>query len=206
MVSNKSKLLSVALMIAAFVGPSFAVQPALAKQDQASDISVSDEQINNKSYQVTRVLIKARPEQVWQVLTDYGSATKVFSTLKKCRVLADCGNAKRIHYQIHPSGVMTCFEYDLDVHETPNKLIEWKKVSGDFKEVEGFWRLEPAEGGRSTHVTYASHVNGGFFVPQALVKRQARMDFPAVMVALKSQAENTTQIAARAPHQSHTAN
>jgi ribosome-associated toxin RatA of RatAB toxin-antitoxin module len=168
-------------------------------------VAVCDEEINCKPYSVTRMLIKSRPEQVWQVLTDYASAPRVFPTLKKCQVLSDNGCTKRVHYQIRPSGVVTCFEYDLDMRETPHKMIEWKRASGDFKDLEGFWKLEPAEGGHSTIVTYASHVNGGFLMPQALIRRQSRIDFPVVMTALKSTAENTTQIAARAGH-SHQAN
>jgi ribosome-associated toxin RatA of RatAB toxin-antitoxin module len=174
-------------------------------KDHQSEIVVAEEQINNKPYQVTRMLIKSSPQQVWQVLTDYNSASKIFPTLKKCHVVSDLGSSKRVHYQIHPSGIMTCFEYDLEMRETPHKLIEWRRLSGDFKAIEGYWKLEPADGGRSTHVTYASHVNGGFLLPQALIKRQTRMDFPEVMTALRTTAENTTQIATRTQH-SHTAN
>lgn len=204
MVSKTQKLLIAAAFVVASVGVNSSSMPLQAKEHQ-SDIVIAEERINNKPYQVTRLLIKSPPQQVWQVLTDYNSAPKVFPTLKKCRVLSDCGTSKRIHYQIHPSGIMTCFEYDLDVREMPHRLIEWRRVSGDFKAVEGFWKLEPADSGRSTIVTYASHVNGGFLLPQALIKRQTRLDFPQVMAALKTTAENTTQVAVRAQH-SHSAN
>jgi ribosome-associated toxin RatA of RatAB toxin-antitoxin module len=205
-VSNTSKLLAVAVTVSACFG--FVADVAEASQQKLEathNVVIAEEHINNKSYQVTRMTIKARPEQVWQVLTDYSSAPKIFPTLKRCRVINDNGATKRIHYQIHPSGIMTCFEYDLEVHETPHKMIEWRKLSGDFKEVTGFWKLEPAEGGRATAVTYASHVNGGLFIPQGLIKRQTRIDFPQVMAALKHNAENTTQVAVRAQH-SHSAN
>lgn len=208
MIFKTSKLLSAAVMIASFCAPTIcSMQPALAKHEQISESTVRDEVINKKPYLVSKVLIKARPEHVWQVLTDYSAATKVFPTLRKCRILSDLGATKRVQYQIHPTGALSNFEYELEVRELTHKSIEWKRLGGDFKAVEGYWRLEPVEGGRSTFVTYASHVNGGMWLPQALIKRQSRIDIPQVMAALKTQSETTTQIAARAHHNgSHTAN
>jgi ribosome-associated toxin RatA of RatAB toxin-antitoxin module len=204
-VFKTNKLLLAAVTLAACLGFNCSTLPSLAKDHPCDNIVVGDEEINSKPYQVTRVLIKSSPQQVWQVLTDYNSAPKIFPTLKQCQVIADAGNCKRVHYQIHPSGQLANFEYDLDVRETPHKRIDWHRVAGDFKEVDGYWKLDPADGGRSTIVTYASHVNGGFFMPQALIKRQTRMDFPQVMTALRTTAENTTQIAVRTSH-SQTAN
>lgn len=204
MISDKSKLLAVALMLASICGPTVFQTPVQAKQEHL-DVAIQDEVINNVQYQVTRTLIHARPEQVYQVLTDFAASPKIFPNVKQCRVITDGGNTKRVHYQIRPTGCMATFEYDLELREVPNKLIEFHRVGGDFKAVDGFWKLEAAECGRGTIVTYASHVNGGIFLPQALIKRQTRLDFPQVMAALKNQAETTTQIAARG-HITHSAN
>lgn len=72
-------------------------------------------------------------------------------------------------------------------------------MSGAFKEVDGYWKLEPIEGGHSTLVTYSAYVNGGFFMPQPLVKRQCKIDMPQIMSTLRSEAE-TPQIANRPAH------
>jgi hypothetical protein len=50
-----------------------------------------------------------------------------------------------------------------------------------------------------TLVTYASYVDGGFLMPQPLVRRQCRIDMPEVMTTLKAQAEvhSGVQIAGR---------
>lgn len=197
--SSKLMVLMLALTGSLLVSPTLTLQPAVAKAD-ASAIQVTEEQIDHKPFQVTHVLVKTRPDQVWQVLTDYNSAPAIFPTLKKCRVLSDKGQTKVIHYQIKPTGSITSFEYDLEMKETPQKSLEWRRVGGDFKDVEGYWKLEPVDCGRSTMVTYATYCNGGVFLPQALIKRQSRIDLPQVMTALKVHAETTTQIAAtRAP-------
>ncbi|MBY0548023.1 MAG: SRPBCC family protein [Candidatus Obscuribacterales bacterium] len=171
-------------------------QPSHASA-QAHHPAVTEEKIGNRTYQVTRINVHAHPDHVWHVLSDYENAHAIFPCLKKCKVLHDRGNIKEVEQQIKPSGVPSTFTYVLEITETPGKLQQWRRLRGDFTEVEGFWKLEPAEDG-TTLVTYASYVNGGFFMPQALIKRQTRADFPGVIAALKHQSESTRHIASHA--------
>ena len=175
--------------------------PALAKS-AGTPSSFSEENIGGKNFNVFREVVHARPEQVWQVLSDYGNAPHVFPMLKKCQVLEDHGAVKIVKHRIAPSAPAGQYEYVLEIKETPSKSMEWHRISGDFKEVDGLWKLEPIDGGHGTLVTYSSHVNGGMFLPQCLVKRQFHADTPQIMAALKRQAEST-QIAGR-PNSLHT--
>ncbi len=175
------------------------VPSAFAKVD--SDVQITEEQIAGKSFCVSRQVIHARPEHVWQVLSDYSNASRVFPMMKKCQLLEDHGDSKILLHRVAPSGPAGTFEYTLQVKENAPKTMEWHRISGDFKEVDGYWKLEPLDGGHSTLVTYSSHVNGGLFIPQMLIKRQARLDMPVVMESLKRHSE-TNQIAGR-PTASH---
>ena len=71
-------------------------------------------------------------------------------------------------------------------------LILWSFVSAF---VSGFWKLEPLDVGRTTRVTYASYVDGGFFLPSPIIKRQCRIDMPVVISQLKNKVEHKMQIA-----------
>ncbi len=172
-----------------------AIQPAAAVEKRVLQTDIVEERIGDKNYQVSRVLVHVKPEKVWRILTDYENAPDVFPCLKKCKLLKDKGASKLIQHQIKPTGVPSTFEYIIEVKEVVNKTYEWHRVSGDFREVDGFWKLEPTEDGNSTLVTYASYVNGGIFLPAPLIKRQVRMDIPQVMSALKNHAETTRTIA-----------
>ena len=170
--------------------------PAILSAESESP-TVTEETINGKCYVVTKVLVKAKPEQVWQVLTDYRHASQVFPLLKKCEVIKDQGTTKITKHEIAPSGIPDTFEYILEVHECSPKSMEWKRISGDFKEVDGSWKLEPANLGKYTLVTYASHVTGGFLMPQMIIKPQSHIDMPTTLLALKKHTENSIQIASR---------
>src|SRR5271163_16203 len=64
--------------------------------------SITDETINGKTYYVTSTIVKAKPEQVWQILTDYRHAVNVFPLLKKCEVLENHGSTKIAKHEIAP--------------------------------------------------------------------------------------------------------
>lgn len=182
------------LMAGSFAIPCNQTAYASDKSAHSQPGQIVEEKIGNRTYQVSRMHIHAKPEQVWQILTDYENANAIFPCVKHCKVLRDRGNVKEVEQQIKPTGVPGSFTYVIEITETPNRLQQWHRLRGDFTEVEGFWKLEPAEDG-STNVTYASFCSGGLFMPQALIKRQFRVDNPGVMAALKHAAETNRQIA-----------
>lgn len=163
---------------------------------------VIEEKIGNRVYQTSKITVHSKPEHVWRVLTDYDNAQFIFPCVKKCKLVKDKGTHKIVEHSVKPSGFPGSFSYVLEIKETPHRMQEWHRLSGDFHDVEGFWRLDPIEDGNSTVVTYASYVNGGFFMPQALIKRQTRMDVPAVMAALKNHSETSHQQLAAAGQKS----
>lgn len=186
------RLICASLMIQ----PVLTALPASAKAE-AGNVSVIEEQINGKTFSVAKATINATPAAVWQVLTDYGNAPRVFPQVKKAQVIEDHGNAKILKHKVASSGLPGTYEYVVEVKECPQKSLEWHRKSGSFKEVDGFWKLESMDAGHSTLVTYQAHVDGGFFAPQMIIRHQLAMDMPQVMSALKSQAENVPQIAGR---------
>lgn len=170
-------------------------EPQLAQLNNGKP-ATCDETINGKVFVVSRIIVKASLEKVWGVLTDYKHAPQIFPLLKKCELLENHGSTKISKHEIAPSGLPETYEYILEVRETAPTAMEWHRLSGDFKDVDGSWKLEPINSGKETLVTYASHVTGGFFMPQILIRHQAHIDMPSTMLALKTHTERSIQIAA----------
>jgi len=198
---RKIGLLSVLVLACLSLSPITNVQPAFSKAKAVVSTedkpTVYEETVSGKTFVVSKVLVKARPEQVWPILADYNNASRTFSMLKKCELLENKGTKKIVKHELAPSGIPDTYEYVVEIQENAPKTMEWHRVSGDFKEVDGFWKLEPTENGQYTNVTYASHVNGGFFIPQILIRHQLHADMPTALTALKNKAEGPTQIASR---------
>lgn len=162
---------------------------------QSDSVPVSEAIINGKTYSVTKVTVNASAHDVWRVLTNYSNAEHVFPQMKKCTVLQDMGTEKIVKHTVAPSGPVGTYTYTLKIKEKAPHLMEWNRVSGAFKDVKGFWKLETLDSGRTTLVTYACFVDGGFFVPGALIRRQNRIDMPQVLKTLKHTVESKLQIA-----------
>ena len=180
------------LALALTVLPALTSLPVSARETMGNVTPppVVDENIDGKSFSSSKIVVHARPEQVFHILTDYANAPKVFPQMRQCRVVADHGTTKVLHHVVAPSSIPgKTYAYDVEVKEVACKSLEWHRISGDFKAVDGFWRLEPVDGGRFTEVTYATYVNGGFFIPQILIKGQFKVDMPKILTHLKSEAE-----------------
>lgn len=199
-----AQLLAVSVFMLPTVTPPMAAargQQQQAAADAQPEAPVMDEEtLNGKTFTVSRILVHAKPEKVWGIITDYNNAPKVFSQLKKCQIVEDKGSTKILKHQVMPGGLAACstYQYTIEVKENAPKSLEWHRISGDFKAVDGFWRLEPANGGHDTLVTYSAYVNGGLFIPQMLIKRQFRVDMPVVLNNLKGESEGGIRIAKKA--------
>jgi ribosome-associated toxin RatA of RatAB toxin-antitoxin module len=154
--------------------------------------ALSEESINGNSFTVSKVVVHAPAERVWNILTDYENAPKVFPQLRKSEIVQSKGNIKVLKHQVQPTGLggYQTYNYVVEVTEHAPKSMEWHRISGDFKAVDGFWKLEPINDGHDTSVTYSSFVNGGFFIPQVLIKKQFRVEMPVVLSNLKIESES----------------
>jgi ribosome-associated toxin RatA of RatAB toxin-antitoxin module len=157
--------------------------------------ALSEESINGNNFTVSKVVVHAPVERVWTILTDYENAPKVFPQLRKSEIVKSKGNIKTIKHQVQPTGLggYQTYNYVVEVTEHAPKSMEWHRISGDFKAVDGFWKLEPVNDGHDTSVTYSSFVNGGFFIPQVLIKKQFRVEMPVVLSNLKNESESKTE-------------
>ncbi len=191
--SSLAKLsLASALALGVFLAmPVVSAKQELAGASKGQQLTLGEQQIGKKSYVVSTMVVNARPEVCYKICTDYKNAATTFPTLKKCQVVQDKGGGNKvINYVTHPTGAFTDYSYTLEIKETPCQMVEWNRISGDFKAIDGYWKIEPAQGGSKTLVTYVSYVDGGLFMPQVLIKRQFRIDLPPCMTALKTKAES----------------
>lgn len=163
----------------------------------SSPVPVSESVVNGETYQVVKMVVKARPDRVWEVISDHDNLHRVFPQMKKATVVKDEGATKLIKYTVAPSGPVGTFTYTVRLKEKAPRYMEWTRVSGAFKTVKGFWKLEPLDNGNTTLATYATSVDGGFLIPQPLIRRQCRIDMPQVADTLKAEVENKIRIAER---------
>jgi uncharacterized membrane protein len=140
---------------------------------------------------ITGVVDIAAPAAlVWRIMTDCAQVSRMMASVKSCRVLdRDPAGRWDVREQItSPSllpAVRTVMRSDYDAP----RLVRFHQVSGDFKVLEGTWRLQPTDGGRDTRVTYESRVTPPFAAPGFLVRAVLRRDLPRTLLNLRAASE-----------------
>lgn len=137
------------------------------------------------------VLIAAPSEAIWRVMTDCAQALTFVPGLKVCQRLdgAPDGTWDIIEHEVKYSRILPRTRYVFRADYARPHRIRFERVSGDLKEQEGQWILEP-QPGAATLVVYEIHLDPGFFVPQRVVRRALRKDVPALLTALRTRVEH----------------
>jgi hypothetical protein len=106
------------LALALVVLPALTSLPVSARETMGNVTPppVVDENINGKSFSSSKIIVHARPEQVFHVLTDYANATKVFTEMRQCKVVSVHGTTKVLHLEVVPSSLpVKTYSYDVVV-------------------------------------------------------------------------------------------
>jgi uncharacterized protein YndB with AHSA1/START domain len=138
------------------------------------------------------VLIKARPEAIWAVITDCREALKFVPGLRLCRRIdgAPDGRWVTVEQEINYSWLLPTVHNVLRADCDPLRRIDFHRLSGDLKQEEGTWLLTPTPGGSATLVEYEMSLDPGFWTPQWLINRTLRKDVPGALAGLRERVEH----------------
>jgi ribosome-associated toxin RatA of RatAB toxin-antitoxin module len=122
-----------------------------------------------------RAIIAASPQQLFDVVTDFGRYTDWIRDLKSVEVIErdDEGRAIEVKYRAAAMGRSTSYTLRYDYSDAPRQL-PWKLVSGDImRRLDGAYEFHPVDGDANrTEVEYSLTVD--LIVPlPAFVKRRA---------------------------------
>jgi hypothetical protein len=143
--------------------------------------------------------IAATPERVRRVLVDYPSHQRWQKHLKENRILAR-GDGYLDVYQRLDLPVLDDRDFTLHVTWGDEGPVAWMRFAAapglgpaPVKGVvrvsyhEGGWRLEPTDGGRSTHAVYRFYLDLAGSVPGWMGKGQAANDLPELYANITKQ-------------------
>ena len=68
---------------------------------------------------------------------------------------------------------------------TPYSLLRFRRTGGDFRTLEGEWRLEPINGGAGTRVIYVNRLAVNLPIPAPLMREGMRRDVPRMLMNLR---------------------
>ena len=131
------------------------------------------------------VEIPAAAGVVWAVMVDVERAPEFIPGLRRARVLERGASHELIEHTVKYAALLPEFTYRYRADYRRPERIDFQRVSGDLRVLQGAWQLRP-DGDVRTVVVYSVFLDPGFFVPQWLVRQSLRQNLPAVLRALRT--------------------
>jgi hypothetical protein len=150
---------------------------------------ISENVEEDARYVVCKLLILARAERVWSVLTDYERVPEVFSNLTKLKIVNDNGPIKVMEQQVKPLPPVPLISYVVEVKETCPTLLEWRGLTPYIKVNQGCFSLHPVNQGEHTLVTFAAWAEAAFLISSSIIRSHMQAIMPKVLLTLKEHAE-----------------
>jgi ribosome-associated toxin RatA of RatAB toxin-antitoxin module len=120
-------------------------------------------------------LIKARPEAVWDLLTDYTRLREVLTNVEELSVLEESPQGARVRFRVRAAWMD--FQYTLQRnYEEPGRRLTYRRVEGDLKSISGDWVISKGPDDEHQLVISTSFVDAGLLVPDAWVRSRAADD------------------------------
>jgi hypothetical protein len=201
MISTASLSLVVLLALGATPASVPATWEAVTEVDGVHVYSREREQSSIAEVRAVGVVDAPAPA-VWQVVRDYANQPKTTPYVEVARVLASEADGKVILlYNVIKAPLAD--RRDVTVRITDDS--DWQEGKGYLKASwtvselgpppspgivrvrlnDGFWLLEPIDGGARTRVTYSLYTDPGGSVPRWIVNRANRSSLPEVLRALR---------------------
>jgi len=175
------------------------VQQQLADRQVAVRVEFDDDQ--SRIHVRAAVRINASPESIWHVLTDCDHAASFIPGVKRCHRLqiAPDDSWVIVEQEAKFSWLMPAVRCVIRADYKRPRRIEFKRLSGDLRQEEGDWLLEPANTGVSdprsnpvTTVVYQLYVDPGFWIPRVLLRHSLRSELPEAFIALRARVESAS--------------
>ena len=138
------------------------------------------------------VLIHADRQHIWTVMTDCAAAPEFIPGVLSCERIdgSDDGQQEVFQQEVKYSWYMPRLTYTFELDYFPYQQIDFRRLKGSPKVLEGSWWLEESSPGK-TRVFYSLYLEPGFPVPKPLVRRALRKDLPKVLAALRQRVEGS---------------
>jgi ribosome-associated toxin RatA of RatAB toxin-antitoxin module len=132
------------------------------------------------------VLMHAPAEALWEVLLSCERSFEYVDGLRACEVVEGGVERARVRQSVKKSLLLPRLDYVIQFDRRPYVAIDFHKVEGDLRLLEGSWRFAPLADEHAMLVTHEIRVQPSFPVPRWLVRRSIARDVPDMLLCLRA--------------------
>lgn len=135
------------------------------------------------------IIIDAPVKAVWDVICDKEAAPGYIEDLKRSKILEKgVENGIGFHRveQDMKMGLLGTFNYTVKHRHQPYDRIDFKRESGDLKDIEGYWEFVPLKGGDKTLLIYQLHIDPGLLIPGPVIRNSLKKSLPDALIGIRN--------------------
>ena len=135
------------------------------------------------------ILLDAPLDQVWALIDDKEEIPEVIESVITAKIVSRQGNVTVIAQTVRSAFWRTA-SYVVRHEGLYPVWVDFERVRGDFKHIEGSWMFEEVQDSKSnskTLLTYHLHLDAGGLVPQGWVMKSQLNKLPRIMTRIKGQ-------------------
>lgn len=142
------------------------------------------------------LVMRAPAEDLWAILLSCERSYEYVDGLRDCEVLEGDLQQALVRQSVKKHWLLPQLDYVIEFRRRPYSEIDFRKVEGDLKLLEGSWRFSDLPGGAGLLVTHEIRVRPSFPVPRWLVRRSIARDVPDMLYCLRALAGGSFSAAA----------
>ncbi len=150
---------------------------------------IVQEPSNNKDrsvpYVTAKVYIPKSPSKVWSVIQTPENVVRNERKVKSVKVVSSHAGVRDLAFRVQLSRVLPSFAYTLRHQSTSPYVLGFKRLSGSFKDIQGYWQVVPVENNTQTVLVYSLSIDPGALVPRSLLIPAVKSDLPQMMQTVK---------------------
>ena len=133
------------------------------------------------------IRIDAPAPVIFRMMTRCEDAMQYVPHMRLCRVRdqAPDNSWQLVEHEIDFGWYAPRIKYVFRADLVPDRRIDFRQISGDFKAYEGSWQLEPTEDGSHTLLLYRAYIDPPGFIPNWLARSSFRREMPQMLSDLR---------------------
>jgi hypothetical protein len=144
-----------------------------------------EDSVTHRQFTCVAAVMDSPLPDVWAFIGNKELAPSYLNGVDISKVVGREGDDLLVYQQTRPTGIAKSFKYVTKHHPIPYKRIQFERVSGDLRNIEGAWHFDAVEEGRKTLLVYQLHIDPGFLYPQAFVMNNQKQRLPQVMMEVR---------------------
>lgn len=134
------------------------------------------------------IIVPSPAAAVWRVLDDKKATVEWVDGLRDAKVVEEFEGYTLVYQELKVGFLPGTFKYV--IRHIPTEFesrIDFRRESGAFKSVDGYWILRPMEDPSRTLVLYQLHIDPGVPIPAVVIRNSLGKTLPNALVGLRQQ-------------------